>query len=284
MTRKILYNVLSLLIILIVSCSTPPDKTTIDQRAKLALREVGNTLLVEYQDSTSLVLPVKVLEPFKYELSFENVLAFDPALINSAVRTSFEKASLPINYRVEVIQCSNGEVGYSYEIFRKSENNIVPCRGRLFPEGCYKVQVYFTKIDNVFAIKDVLFYALVSAILGFLVLVFYSRYVSYHREDDLEDTSLLGTFRFYPEQNKLVKEAKDIPLSRKECELLEILVANLNLVVKREELTKKVWEDNGVIVSRSLDTYISKLRKKLQEDESIKITNVHGVGYKLEIV
>ncbi|WP_415374749.1 winged helix-turn-helix domain-containing protein [Patiriisocius sp. Uisw_017] len=284
MTRKILYNVLSLLIILIVSCSTPPDKTTIDQRAKLALREVGNTLLVENQDSTSLVLPVKVLEPFKYELSFENVLAFDPALINSAVRTSFEKASLPINYRVEVIQCSNGEVGYSYEIFRKSENNIVPCRGRLFPEGCYKVQVYFTKIDNVFAIKDVLFYALVSAILGFLVLVFYSRYVSYHREDDLEDTSLLGTFRFYPEQNKLVKEAKDIPLSRKECELLEILVANLNLVVKREELTKKVWEDNGVIVSRSLDTYISKLRKKLQEDESIKITNVHGVGYKLEIV
>lgn len=283
MTRKILYNVSILLIILIVGCSTPPDKTTIDQRAKLALREVGNTLLVENQDSTSLVLPVKVLEPFKYELSFENVLAFDPALINSAVRTSFEKASLPINYRVEVIQCSNGEVGYSYEVFREAENNIVPCKGRLFPKGCYKVQVYFTEIDNVFAAKDVLFYALVSVILGFLFLVFYSRYVSYHREEDPEDTSLLGAFRFYPEQNKLVKEAKDIPLSRKECELLEILVANLNLVVKREELTKKVWEDNGVIVSRSLDTYISKLRKKLQEDESIKITNVHGVGYKLEI-
>ena len=58
---------------------------------------------------------------------------------------------------------------------------------------------------------------------------------------------------------------------------------NANQVVKREELTKKVWEDNGVIVGRSLDTYISKLRKKLQQDETIKLTNVHGIGYKLEI-
>jgi len=46
---------------------------------------------------------------------------------------------------------------------------------------------------------------------------------------------------------------------------------------------KKVWEDNGVFVGRSLDTYISKLRKKLKDDDSIKLTNVHGVGYKLEV-
>ena len=72
-------------------------------------------------------------------------------------------------------------------------------------------------------------------------------------------------------------------MSKKECELLEIFVANINQVVKREELTKKVWEDNGVIVSRSLDTYISKLRKKLKEDHAIQFINVHGIGYKLKI-
>ena len=82
----------------------------------------------------------------------------------------------------------------------------------------------------------------------------------------------------------LVKKAKEIALSKKECELLEIFIANANQVVKREELTKRVWEDNGVIVGRSLDTYISKLRKKLQQDKSIKLTNIHGVGYKLEIL
>jgi DNA-binding response OmpR family regulator len=72
-------------------------------------------------------------------------------------------------------------------------------------------------------------------------------------------------------------------LSKKECELLVIFVKNPNKIIKREELTKKVWEDNGVIVGRSLDTYISKLRKKLQGDDSIKLTNIHGVGYKLEV-
>ena len=65
--------------------------------------------------------------------------------------------------------------------------------------------------------------------------------------------------------------------------MLELFVASPNQVIKRDELTKKVWEDHGVIVGRSLDTYISKLRKKLKDDTSIKLTNVHGIGYKLEI-
>ena len=80
-----------------------------------------------------------------------------------------------------------------------------------------------------------------------------------------------------------MKQTEEISLSKKECELLEIFVAHPNQIIKRDELTKKVWEDHGVFVGRSLDTYISKLRKKLQDDSSIKITNVHGVGYKLEL-
>jgi DNA-binding winged helix-turn-helix (wHTH) protein len=60
-------------------------------------------------------------------------------------------------------------------------------------------------------------------------------------------------------------------------------VAQPNQIIKRDELTKKVWEDNGVFVGRSLDTYISKLRKKLKDDDSVRLINVHGVGYKLEV-
>ena len=82
----------------------------------------------------------------------------------------------------------------------------------------------------------------------------------------------------------MVKSAVEISLSKKECELLEIFFENLNDIVKREELEKRVWEDNGVFVGRSLDTYISKLRKKLKEDNAIKLTNIHGVGYKLEVI
>ena len=93
----------------------------------------------------------------------------------------------------------------------------------------------------------------------------------------------IGSFKFYPTQNKLVKAAQEIGLSKKECELLSIFIEKPNEIIKRDELIKRVWEDNGVFVGRSLDTFISKLRKKLSEDTSIKLTNVHGVGYKLEV-
>ena len=92
-----------------------------------------------------------------------------------------------------------------------------------------------------------------------------------------KEQTKVGSFQFYPEQNKLIKQATEISLSKKECELLSIFVANPNQIVKRDELTKKVWEDHGVFVGRSLDTYVSKLRKKLSEDASIKITNIHGL-------
>lgn len=104
-----------------------------------------------------------------------------------------------------------------------------------------------------------------------------------HRKENTGQPIALGNYVFFPNQNKLALKRKEILLSKKEGELLFILASNLNLVVKREDLVKKVWEDNGVVVGRSLDTYISKLRKRLQEDKAIKLTNIHGVGYKLEV-
>ena len=114
-------------------------------------------------------------------------------------------------------------------------------------------------------------------------LVFPKNKLLKYRTKGLENGINIGSFQFYPEQHKLIQKAIEIALSKKECELLEIFVANANQIVTREALTKKVWEDNGVIVGRSLDTYISKLRKKLQKDSTIKLTNVHGIGYKLEV-
>lgn len=49
-------------------------------------------------------------------------------------------------------------------------------------------------------------------------------------------------------------------------------------------LQKEVWINDGVIVTRSLDMFVSKLRKKLDKDPSVNIINIHGIGYKLEVV
>ena len=63
--------------------------------------------------------------------------------------------------------------------------------------------------------------------------------------------------------------------------MLGIFAENINTEVPRERLQKEVWEDEGVIVGRSLDMFISKLRKKLSTEPGIQIVSIHGKGYKL---
>lgn len=279
-----IYFVLILINCFIVhSCSSDVED---DKSAtiKVTLRETGNQLLLKQQDSTSLILPVVQKDVNHFELSFQNPLSFEPNDLVVSVDSSFTIAGLSPNYRVEVLQCLDGEVAYSYEVNMEEERTLIPCAGRRLPEACYTVEVTFLKESHNTSDTVVLRYMLFSGLLIIFASVYFRRKKDKkHIEEDTHTFAEIGSFQFYPEQNKLVKAATEISLSKKECELLEIFVANPNQVVKRDELTKKVWEDNGVIVGRSLDTYISKLRKKLKADERIQITNVHGVGYKLEI-
>ncbi len=72
-------------------------------------------------------------------------------------------------------------------------------------------------------------------------------------------------------------------LTFKEAELLKYLSDNENRLLKREEILIAVWGDDSYYLSRSLDVFISRLRKLLTEDERIKIKNVHGIGFKFHI-
>lgn len=285
MNKKNVFRVLLLAITVFgfLNFSSSKNETEdFSEKVKVALREVGNQLLLAQKDSTSLVLPIKEITVNKYAISFEKELSFQPNILVNIVKSVFNKSSLSTNYRVEVIRCLDKEVAYSYEINELEEQTIIPCAGRELPINCYQIELRFLKKSS--SNNSWLLYIFIPLILGILYRLFFNN----QENDKVEEVStknhtVLGSFQFYPEQNKLVKKASEIPLSKKECELLEIFVANPNQTIKREELTKKVWEDNGVFVGRSLDTYISKLRKKLQEDKNIKLTNIHGVGYKLEI-
>jgi len=279
-----IFLVVILISILALSGFDKP-KEDFSELVKVSLRAVGNQLLLTHHDSTSLVLPVIKLERSKYELSFQKEISFLPNDLVLIVKNSFEKAGLPKDYRVEVIQCTDQEVAYSYEMTNDKEKNIIPCAGRLLPENCYTITVRFTNRVTYFAIQP-LTYVLVFIAFILVAFLFYKRKQAQKSSSSQADAityKAIGIFHFYPEQNKLVKATEEIRLSRKECELLAIFIANPNQTIKREELMKRVWEDHGVIVGRSLDTYISKLRKILKDDDSIKITNVHGVGYKLEV-
>lgn len=284
--KKLFSLLLFLLLSFFIWSFYPQKKENIDfsEKVKITLRQVGNQLLLTNKDSTSLVLPIREIDDFKFSISFEKELFFEPSILVKIIQNNLEKASISKNYRVEVLECLHNEVAYSYEINQKKEKTIIPCAGRNLPLKCYKIEVQFLGEKE----SGFNYYLLFCLFIPLIILVLYRMFFKNkkqenHQENRNKNQLFLGSFTFYPQQNKLVQKAKEIALSKKECELLEIFVLNANEVVKREELTKKVWEDNGVFVGRSLDTYISKLRKKLQVDKNIKLTNVHGVGYKLEI-
>ncbi|WP_232729149.1 winged helix-turn-helix domain-containing protein [Ulvibacter sp. MAR_2010_11] len=291
MSRKKIYILVAILVLIVFAVgllNSDRKKDIFAERAKISLRDIGNQLLLANNDSTSLVQPVIQITQSKYQLSFQKQLSFDPTDLVSITRESLQKGELPENYLVEVLECETQEVAYSYEMKNNEELSIIPCGGRILPENCYTIDFRFTDITSASVLSTgnkLLLLVFMGAVFLFLYEVFFSkRKANIPTEDVNPNYTEIGSFQFYPGQNKLVKKPNEINLSRKECELLEIFVANLNQIVSRDELTKKVWEDHGVFVGRSLDTYVSKLRKKLQEDETVQLVNVHGVGYKLEIV
>ncbi|WP_191859566.1 winged helix-turn-helix domain-containing protein [Hanstruepera ponticola] len=286
MSRKVIYIIIGLIITVLSIYNLSSSKTqpvTFTEKVKLALRDAGNQLLLANQDSTSLIRPIKKLEPLKYELSFEKPLTIEPDSLVDILERSLNNAKLPNEYLTEVLQCVDQEVAYSFDMKKSIDTDIIPCGGRDLPKNCYTITVRFTNDLQTTQNSTIWWYILLTG--GFLLITL--GFLKKKSDDSTapkdENHMVIGSFNFYPEQNKLVKQATEISLSKKECEILAIFVARPNEIIKRDELTKTVWEDNGVIVGRSLDTYISKLRKKLQSDNSIKLTNVHGVGYKLEI-
>lgn len=286
MKRRILFYGTTLIVLAAIWYLSikPVSDETFTEKVRISLREVGDQLLRENADSTSLVLPIKEIKPLKYQLSFQEQLPFFPESLVAAIDSSFQVRELDSKYLVEVIQCEDEEVAYSFEMDTGIERTVIACAERKLPQSCYTITVRFTDREVSSTASNWWIYLLIFlGIIGLFELFLKRTNTKAQNLDNQDRFATLGSFRFYPDQNKLVKQAIEISLSRKEGELLAIFVASPNKVVKRDELTKKVWEDKGVIVGRSLDTYISKLRKKLQEDENIKIVNVHGVGYKLEV-
>ena len=97
------------------------------------------------------------------------------------------------------------------------------------------------------------------------------------------DIFTLGGVLFDAQHRKLTINGTATDLTATETRVLRIFALSPNEVIERSRLQKEIWEDVGVIVGRSLDMFISKLRKKLELDPDIKIAVIRGKGYKLEI-
>ena len=91
----------------------------------------------------------------------------------------------------------------------------------------------------------------------------------------------IGQYTFDRQKQVLVRGDSKQKLTTKECDLLTLLCQHINQVLERNYALKTIWIDDNYFNARSMDVYITKLRKHLREDPSIEIINIHGKGYKL---
>jgi Transcriptional regulatory protein, C terminal len=269
-----------LLTLLGLSCVTPQD----DEKHQIVLfRTIGHQLLLASGDSTSRIMPIQKTTSGIYQIRFENSFEIMPdSLANITIKTL--RNSNPQNqYRVSVFTCQKTEMVYGFEWSPKSTEDVT-CLGRGLPENCYIVEIEVLKSG----INPNLLW---GAVVGLLICVIL--YVVFFRKNPNEqvtaaensgDFQKVGAFSYFQQTGVSVLEYQKIELSEKENKLMNILLSKPNETVAREYLLKEIWENDGVfVISRNLDVLVSKLRKKLVADPSVKITNSHGKGYKLEV-
>jgi two-component system response regulator TrcR len=95
------------------------------------------------------------------------------------------------------------------------------------------------------------------------------------------DWIVLGKYEFHPTRQILKLGATEQPLTSRESQLLQILLENANDITDRTRILTQIWGSDDFFNARSMDVFITKLRKKLQDDPAIQILNVRGYGFKL---
>lgn len=274
------------------------EKEHPDKHLEIVLRNIGHQVLLHSKDSTSRVLPVETINENTFRISFEHNFWFTPDTLMNIVHQQLSGTDRQGGYTVSVNDCIQNQTVFAYEV-NTANGDLKPCRGRGQKPGCYVIDISFPA-KNGFNYSWLL---LVSIPIAFAMLYFVRRKnrgsASGELTEEMIDGSLsnqtesipvpadhkkFGGFVFLEPTGMLSFQGEAIELSVKEAKALSILSSNLNQAVGRDLLMKEIWEDDGlVVIPRNVDVLISKLRKRLSADPSVKIVNVHGKGYKMMV-
>lgn len=250
-------------------------------KQEIMLRKIGHEILFQAKDSLSRVLPVKKLADNEYQITFENEFTFKPDSLVAIIKRSLAKNNLNHDYIVNVISCEKKEVIYGYAILGNKKDDIIACSGRLQPLNCYYINIKFQGTGISTSQKGYLLGSLPW--LAFVALLI-TKSVNGRKKQSSPTTAIkLGNTIYNITDKNITIDGKTIDLTLKENKLLSIFAKSPNVVVERSRLQKEIWEDEGVIVGRSLDVFVSRLRKKLENDTSLQLINIHNKGYKLEV-
>lgn len=292
MKWKLYWLVLLILPILVLAAFMGRDSSDTayqNAREQIILRKVSHKLLLAAGDSSSRVPGIKQLSATEFLLPLETAISFHPDSLVKTINQIIQDHGLSTRYIVNVLEQPGNNIVFGYAMAGSEQENIIPCLGREQPKAKYAVLIRWepeTKAGTAFWMAGGML------ILSIAARLYWKRSREHSskelspstNEEELKTGISIGQYKFFAEQQELQFGETILSLTGKETRLLQIFGTSINELIDRKRLQKEVWEDEGVIVGRSLDMYISKLRKKLEMDPMVHLINVHGKGYKLEVL
>ena len=267
---------------LIASDGISPDKVN------LALRRTADRLLTIAGDTTSQIPTIEHPKDGIWRVLLEQSFNYDS--LPSVLQASLLMHDIDLPYDVTVRKCEDGTIDLGYNYLDFTNGNGVSCGGRKRSDGCQYIEISFfqAKSSNNFTMHYGLWTLLViSGVIG--VWMFFRRSKSSEQEILLSDDILTDDFKWIEFGNSrldvanqvLICQDSKLSLTFREAKLLSLFATNINKVLERDYIIQQVWADEGVLVGRSVDVFVSRLRKKIAGDDTLGLSVVHGVGYRL---
>ena len=265
------------------------ESVRFSEKVNLAMRRTAHHLLIANGDSTSSIPAIQQPDANTFIVQIDHL--FDYKKLPSLLQESLDLYGINRAYDVSVLNCKNTEIKLGYNFLDLNEKGGVPCAGRKQEAGCYNLKVSFypeTKTASTGTSWWLLPVGSLMAGLGFIVW-------KKTREKKLPEitTEVLsestGSKKRFGNSTLdltnllLISGGSPYNLTYREAKLLNLFVQNPNQILERDFILKSVWEDEGIIVGRSVDVFVSRLRKMLMNDSHLKIAAVHGIGYRIEI-
>lgn len=258
------------------------------EKVNLAIRRTAHHLLVASGDSVSLISPVEQSDANTFTIKLNWL--FDYSKLPKILQESFDLHGIKRAYDVTILDCNSGQIQLGYN-FKDFKQEAVPCLDRKQESGCYNLKVsFYPETQTAAANTNWWFLPFGSLLAGLSYLVWKKRRTenTFSAPQEIltekkNSTQQFGKSVLDMPNLVLVSDHHSYNLTYREAKLLNLFVMNKNQILERDFILKSVWEDEGIIVGRSVDVFVSRLRKMLQNDELIKIAAVHGVGYRMEV-
>ncbi len=255
-----------------------PDESRFPERVNLALRRAAHHLLRASGDSTSRIPPVEQTGPSTWIVRLERPFSYDS--LPPILQASLDVQGIGYNYDVAVLNCADSTLQLGYNIQDYLTSRDVPCGGRDQSGDCYRLRIAF-ELPPPPREQNPLWGMLAGACLltGLVMAGWKGKKKRLGVEPELLE---FGNSSLDVANQQLISGGVKYDLTYRETKLLHLFCSRPNLLLEREFILQSVWADEGILVGRSLDMFVSRLRKILRSDPTVRISTVHGVGYRLE--